>query len=156
MTHASELCSDCGICCDGALFGSVELEGPGLVVAREHRLPMVETADGHKLELPCPVLKGVLCGIYDERPECCAEYFCELLLRVEEHGLSLDEAREIIHKTRTVRSRVTAAVGATPWWLALRSASEAQRADPRWADDNAELLAKLKALEKLIQRHFWG
>ena len=156
VTRAAELCTDCGICCDGTLFSSVSLEAACLVTARVHRLPVLETASACKFELPCPALRGVLCGIYEERPEQCADFACELLIRVDEGGLSFDDARDIIEATRAVRSRVTAAVGSAPWWSAHRSALEAERTDPTWASDNAELLADLKALEELVRVHFWG
>ena len=156
MTRADELCTDCGICCDGTLFSSVSLEAPGLVAAHKHRLPVLETADACKLELPCPALRDVLCGIYEERPEQCAEYACELLIRTDEGQLGFDDAREIIEATRAVRARVTAAIGTTPWWTALRSATEAERDDASWASENATLLADLRSLEELVQRHFWG
>jgi Fe-S-cluster containining protein len=156
MTHASELCADCGICCDGTLFSSVSLDAPGLVTAREHHLPVLETADECKLELPCPALRGVLCEIYEERPECCADFACELLIRVDERGLSFADAREIIETTRALRAQVTAAVGEAPWWVAHRSALEAVRNNPDWARDHGELVADLKTLEKLVRLHFWG
>ena len=156
MTRAAELCTDCGICCDGALFSSVALDAAGLVTAREQRLSVVETASECQLPLPCGALRGVLCGIYEERPECCAEYECELRVRVVERGLSLAAARSIIDQTRVTRSRVLAAVGPTPWWAALRAATEAERTNQAWARENAALLADLKALDQLIRHHFWG
>ncbi|MBW2456513.1 MAG: YkgJ family cysteine cluster protein [Deltaproteobacteria bacterium] len=156
MTNASGLCTDCGICCDGTLFSSVTLNGTDLATTRGHRLPVVKTADGHKLELPCAALRGVLCGIYEERPECCADYACELLVRVADGRLSMENARDIIEVTRATRARVKAAVGATPWWLAQRSAIEAVRADGDWARDHAELVADLDTLEMLVGRHFRG
>lgn len=156
MPKASDLCTNCGICCDGTLFSSVSLEPEGIVTARQHHLPVLETASACKLELPCPALRGVLCGIYEDRPEQCADYACELLIRVEEDQLSFDDAREIIETTRTLREQVADAVGTTPWWVAHRSALEAERSNPTWASEQAELLRDLKALEAIVQRHFWG
>lgn len=154
--RAAELCSDCGICCDGTLFSSVSIEGAGLATARQHRLPIVETAEEHKLALPCGALRGVLCGIYEERPECCAEFSCELLLDVEHESRSFRDARRIIDATRAVSARVSAEVGDTPWWVAHRAAIAAERGDATWARDNAALLSDLKQLHELVTRHFWG
>lgn len=156
MTLDSELCSDCGICCDGTLFSSVSLDAAGLVTVRGQRLAVVETATESKLELPCAALRGVLCGIYEQRPECCAEFVCELLVQVDEGRLSVEAAREVIEVTRATAARVGEAVGATPWWIARRSALEAVRANGDWVRDNAELVQDLDALEKLVRRHFWG
>jgi Fe-S-cluster containining protein len=156
MPQPAELCTDCGICCDGTLFSSVSLDAHGLTAARKHRLPLLETRDAIKLELPCPALRGVLCGIYEERPEACADYACELLIGVDEAELEFDDARRIIEATRAIRTRVSEAIGTTPWWTARRSAREAAQKDPTWARDNAELLADLDELEQLVQQHFWG
>jgi hypothetical protein len=155
VTRAAELCTDCGICCDGTLFSSVTLEDADVPAVRQHRLPMLETQSSYELELPCAALRGVLCEIYDERPETCADFACELLIRVDERRMSFAKARGIIAKTRAARSRVDAFIGETPWWLAHRAAIEAART-PSWAADNAELVEGLKALEALVRRHFWG
>ncbi|RLB64679.1 MAG: hypothetical protein DRI90_04035 [Deltaproteobacteria bacterium] len=156
MPRASELCTDCGICCDGTLFSSVSLDAAGLVAARAHRLPVLETATESRLELPCAALRGMLCEIYDERPECCADYACELRLQVDDGRLTLADGQEIIEATRALRAQVVEAVGATPWWADHRSALEAERTNPSWAREKGELLAHLKALEKLVRHHFWG
>ena len=152
---AVTLCADCGICCDGGLFSSVSLEAEGLVAARKHHLPVVETASGDsKFLLPCPALRGVLCAIYDERPECCADFSCELLIQLDEEEVTADEAREIIAATRAARERVSDVIGDTPWWTARRTALDAQRDNSSAHDE--ELLADLNALEELIRVHFWG
>jgi Fe-S-cluster containining protein len=155
VTRAAELCTDCGICCDGTLFSSVTLEDADVPAVRQHRLPMLETQSSYKLELPCAALRGVLCEIYDERPETCADFACELLTRVDERRTSFAKARGIIAKTRAARSRVDASIGDTPWWVAHRSALEAQR-EPGWAEANAQLVEDLKTLDGLVRRHFWG
>lgn len=146
MPHASELCTDCGICCNGTLFSSVTLDVPAIVTARAHRLPILETASECRLELPCPALHGVLCGIYDERPEPCADYECELLLSVHNEELSFDEAREIIEETRALHDRVVDEVGTVSWWTARRTTLDASK----------EVSAEIEALESRVRTHFWG
>ena len=156
MLRPSELCCDCGLCCDGTLFSSLSLDAVGLSAARDHRLPVLQTHSGANLALPCAALQGVLCRIYEGRPQCCAEYECELLLRVTDHRQSFEQARKTIEATREIHRRVTAAVGRTRWWSAYRSALDAERTDSEWARDNADLLSDLKQLDKLIRRYFWG
>jgi hypothetical protein len=156
MTRAATLCSDCGICCDGTLFSSVTLEDADVVAVRQHRLPLLETRNGYRLELPCEARRGVLCGIYDERPEICADFACELRIRVEERRMSLSKARGIVAATRAARARVRAAIGDAPWWVAHRDALAAERANPDSVSDDAELGSDLKTLEALVRRHFWG
>ena len=146
MPHASELCTDCGICCNGTLFSSVTLDAAAIVTARAHHLPILETASECRLELPCPALHGVLCGIYEDRPEPCADYACELLLSVHNEELSFDDAREIIEHTRTIHERVVEEVGIVSWWTARRTA----------LDSSQELSEDLETLERLVRVHFWG
>jgi hypothetical protein len=101
-------------------------------------------------------LRGVLCGIYEERPECCAEYRCELLLRVADRRQTIDRARKTIEETRAVHRRVKAVVGQSPWWSAYRSALQAEQTDSEWVTDHAALASDLKQLDRLVRLHFWG
>ncbi len=156
MRAASELCYDCGLCCDGTLFSSVALDAQGIATAREHRLPLLETVDALKFELPCPALRGVLCGIYEERPETCADFSCEVLVAVDEGDLSFEDARAIIDRTRSLSLRIRAVIGDTPWWSARRSALAAQRSGGAHTIEQTERLMELNALEELVRDNFWG
>ncbi|MFP6685525.1 MAG: YkgJ family cysteine cluster protein [Polyangiaceae bacterium] len=156
MTRAADLCTDCGLCCDGTLFSSVSLDPAGLITAREHRLPVLETVDSCKLQMPCPALRDVLCGVYEDRPEECADFSCDLLERVEGGQQSFEGARRIIEETRALRARLSETIGDTPWWTARRSLLDAVHHAPDTAGDRDELLADLNALAKRVRRHFLG
>ena len=75
------LCTRCGLCCDGTLFGDVELTGP----AEAARLELLgldvdsDDADTELLALPCAGLRGTRCGVYAVRPRCCRTFECRLL-----------------------------------------------------------------------------
>jgi len=96
----------------------------------------------------------VLCEIYDERPEQCAEFACALLTHVAESRLSVADARAIIDETRATHERLAPLIGDTPWWRARRSAMEAARSDPAWAAEHANLMADLATMDELVHGHF--
>ena len=68
------LCTRCGLCCDGTLFGDVELRGP----REATRLAILgldvdtDDADAELLALPCRGLRGTRCGVYAYRPHAAA------------------------------------------------------------------------------------
>jgi hypothetical protein len=134
----------------------VSLDAAGLITAREHRLPVLETVDSCKLQMPCPALRGVLCGVYEDRPEECADFSCDLLERVEEGRLSFGAARRIIEETRALCARIKERIGDTPWWTARRSLLDGVHDAPGTAGVRDEGLADLNALAKRVRRHFLG
>jgi uncharacterized protein len=75
------LCTRCGLCCDGTLFGDVELSGP----AEATRLEILglnvdeDEAGAELLALPCAGLRGTRCSVYAHRPRCCRTFECRLL-----------------------------------------------------------------------------
>ena len=75
------LCTRCGLCCDGSLFGDVELVGPGEATRLEIMGLEIDDnqADGDLLLQPCAALQGRRCGIYAHRPKCCRSFECRLL-----------------------------------------------------------------------------
>jgi len=80
----SQLCPQCGLCCNGVLFGDVELQrgddakrlaGLGVELFRKGR----KTAFAQ----PCSCLVKGMCRIYADRPQRCAAFDCGLLKRVQ-------------------------------------------------------------------------
>jgi Fe-S-cluster containining protein len=103
----SSLCQSCGLCCDGSLFGRVDLqieEGQG---ARKSRLRVVR--DGKSFEQPCSALAAIArppgdrrsCAIYAERPLSCRRFVCRLYEKYRREGGSIEEP---VSKVRRVRS----------------------------------------------------
>ena len=72
------LCSACGSCCRGVMFGVVELE-EGEEPAPEVRRRL-DIVDG-KFPQPCAAHDGASCTIYDARPRACRNYTCALYKR---------------------------------------------------------------------------
>lgn len=103
------LCTHCGLCCDGSLFGDVELasrkEADGLTILG---LEIDDDGDGEVLVQPCRALQGTRCGVYAHRPECCRTFACRLLLDAGSGAVSVERARTLIDLTLADIGRVTA------------------------------------------------
>lgn len=96
------LCTRCGLCCDGTLFGDVELVGPRETTRLEALGLDVDTDDGdvELLALPCRGLRGTRCGVYAHRPRCCRTFECRLLQDAERGGVTVDEALKRIAEAK--------------------------------------------------------
>lgn len=94
LSTASDLCVSCGLCCSGPMFTLCKLKPgeEGVVAALGLSPGPHEGAFG----LPCPLIKDKCCTIYDQRPQGCRSYRCEILLDVEAGRLEVERAREII------------------------------------------------------------
>lgn len=103
------LCTRCGLCCDGTLFGDVELTGPAEAARLEVLGLNVEAddADLDLLSLPCAALHGTRCGIYAHRPQCCRTFECRLLQNAARGAVSVDQALTQIAVARAQVQHVT-------------------------------------------------
>ncbi|MGE0811807.1 MAG: YkgJ family cysteine cluster protein [Vicinamibacterales bacterium] len=103
------VCTRCALCCDGTLFGDVELTGRR-EAARLEVLGLevdADDADVDLLALPCAALRGTCCGIYPRRPRACRTFACRLLQSVERGLVTADVALERVAEARAQVRRVT-------------------------------------------------
>jgi Fe-S-cluster containining protein len=56
--------------------------------------------------LPCPMLSGTRCTIYEHRPTGCAAFRCEVLKGAEEGRLSLEAARAHVRQAKALLARL--------------------------------------------------
>jgi uncharacterized protein len=98
----SQLCPNCGLCCNGVLFADVELragddakrlKGLGLTLLKKGRGKLA-------FAQPCACFDGKLCTIYADRPKRCQTFECGLLKRVQAGELEADAALKAIAQTR--------------------------------------------------------
>lgn len=104
----ARLCPACGLCCNGVLFGDVELQrnddakqlaALGVELFRKGR----KTAFAQ----PCACLVKGLCRIYADRPQRCATFDCALLKRVQRQEIPPAAA---LKKIATAKRRVAEVV----------------------------------------------
>lgn len=161
----SQLCPACGLCCNGVLFGDVELQREddrnrlkslGVDLFRKSR----KTA----FSQPCSCFDGNLCGIYADRPKQCRAFECGLIKRVSAGKLTTGAALKVIADTRRRSEAVLKLV------RELGNTDEAKPLNRRYADvvgqpidmaaDEAdlerrgELMMGVASLMKLLQRDF--
>jgi Fe-S-cluster containining protein len=104
----SFLCQACGLCCDGSLFGRVDLETEEVAGARKRHLRIV--GSGRSFEQPCCALvmdtrRGSdrrRCSIYEERPLSCRRFVCRLYDKYRRDGGSIEEALSVIRRVRSL------------------------------------------------------
>lgn len=161
----AELCPACGLCCNGVLFGDVEL-GPDDRARALEKVGLALKQKGRKLAFvqPCACFDGKLCRIYGERPERCRTFECGLLKRVQAGKLESVAALKLILRvqrqaqaienllerlgnrdSRAPLSRRYAKVMAEPIDLS---------GDEDVVELRAELMLGVAALMKLLHRHF--
>jgi hypothetical protein len=106
----SALCRSCGLCCDGSLFGRVDLEAREVEGARTHRLRVV--AGGRCFEQPCGALAAIpgssgerACAVYEERPRSCRRFECRLYSKYRGEGGPIDEPLSVVRRARLLLAR---------------------------------------------------
>ena len=163
----SQLCPACGLCCNGVLFGDVELQR-GDNPKRLAELGMELFRKGRKqcFHQPCACFDGKLCQIYAERPARCRTFECKLLQKTEAGEVTVPMALKSIADARRVTDAVRklvrelgnndesvplnrryAAVAAKPIDLAM---------DDQCAGRRGELMQAVDKLVKVLERDFLG
>jgi uncharacterized protein len=102
------LCTQCGLCCDGTLFGDVELAGRREATRLEALGLDVDSddADVELLALPCAGLRGTRCGVYAHRPQCCRTFECRLLQQAQRGEVTAADALARIAAAKAQVARV--------------------------------------------------
>ncbi len=161
-----QLCTRCGLCCDGSLFADVELAGVAEAAGLEAMGLEIEEDDtnGGLLVQPCGALRGKRCGIYAHRPECCRTFECRLLQDARRGTVSVKQATEQIAETLQHVGRVrklAAELGQRDARLPLKeryadalALADEAGANPSQAQKRAELEAEMGAVERSITERF--
>lgn len=101
MSAVPELCPQCGLCCNGVLFGDVELQrgDDGKKLAT---LGVELLLKGRKkaFSQPCACFDGSLCTIYTDRPKRCRSFECRQVKQVDAGKVSLAAAQRKIQEAR--------------------------------------------------------
>lgn len=168
MNHeANVLCTECGICCDGTLYGGVALGiaanavGDAEITRLQRRgLRVVVTEDGTPEMLqPCAALRGCLCAVYEERPAACAAYACQLRDDVERGDRPLEAARSTVREARllveNIRTGLRLPDGVSIWQgIAALERPPSAEAEEAWAKEHADSLRAVSSLIALLRATF--
>ena len=161
----SQLCPNCGLCCNGVLFADVELQ-KGDNAGRLIDLGMSLKKKGMKRAFvqPCRCFDGKLCQIYADRPKRCATFECGLLKRVQSGAMPapaalkrIADAKKFVEKVRRLLRRL----GDNEEQLALTKRYSRMMSQPidLSADDDAgeargELMLAVNDLMHSLKRDF--
>jgi uncharacterized protein len=164
-SQATDLCSACGLCCNGILFYSVRLQpkdspkeliGLGLKLQRKKKQ--------YSILQPCPAFCGTHCSIYEKRPERCRAFECEQLRqltagettealaleKIREARESADHVMELMwnmgerNEKRNILRRYESICARVP------DASE----EPLATHLKNQLTAAMQKMEEILQQHF--
>src|SRR5258706_12208785 len=98
----AELCPACGLCCNGVLFGDVELQaGDDADLLKALGLTLRRKGRKQAFDQPCSCFDGKLCGIYSERPRRCRTFECRLLQRVQNGERKTNQALKTIKEAKS-------------------------------------------------------
>ena len=105
--NLEQLCTNCGLCCDGTLFQIVRLQAgdaPARLLACGLRLRRKQGE--YFMEQPCAALQERRCTAYADRPARCRAFNCRQLTQVQNGLKSGEEALALIHNTHSLVQHV--------------------------------------------------
>lgn len=154
------ICTDCAMCCNGALFDWVRAPADELARLPAAAFTAHQDSKGSGFAQPCPLLEGSLCSAYAIRPGGCRKFECNLLRRHKAGAVSRDEALEVIASARQLLGGVRgllepgeslpAARARWKRWFAKRADGEAGPQAPA----QAAFLLRMTMLNRFLDRHF--
>ena len=101
MPDGSDLCLQCGLCCNGTLFETISILPDERTPLEVLGAPVDTRAIGsiREMPLPCAALIGATCSIYGARPSTCGRYKCGVLHEYEA-GATLRDCLAVIDRVR--------------------------------------------------------
>ena len=109
LSDAVRLCLSCGICCSGVLFAYAPLKQDEIGLATKaglEKYTFSKDDEGEAFKQPCACWEGK-CTIYPNRPDVCGSYRCQLLQRLDDGKVSLEQALEIVSRTKNLVHSIT-------------------------------------------------
>jgi Fe-S-cluster containining protein len=95
------------MCCDGTLFNYVTLNSDDLPrLTKYPHLKIELRSQQESFGEPCILHTGKGCSAYDDRPDTCRRYVCEVLRSANREELTEDEAVGLIREARALVENV--------------------------------------------------
>ena len=111
--NGSDLCLQCGACCDGTLFDRARLGDDQFDLAASLGMETARDPEGSGgFVQPCPRFRGGCCSIYDQpKPRICGDYQCGLLRAYLAGDENLDRCLASINLVRSLAHELEVAMG---------------------------------------------
>ena len=156
--NGSDLCLDCGLCCNGVLHDSIGITEEEVELAQSgggvDRQP-----DRLLTPLPCPFVCGAACTIYEKRYSSCREYQCGLLKTFHAGAVTIEDARQRVAEAKRLLSEVQALLPkgqrlsqARTEWRLRANAPVSESSEERAAIGKLQL--RMTMLNMFLDRHF--
>ena len=152
----SALCTECGLCCTGALHKYAVLDADEIDFARSIGMTL-RTEGKPGFALPCPKLSDTCCSIYGDRPKVCRRFKCALLKRVDDRSIEFDAAAAFVAEARRLFDHVRAHLpdGMTiAMARAINEASPTSHSDAIGRSSAMRLRLAIMALSLFLDQHF--
>jgi hypothetical protein len=95
------LCNNCGLCCDGHVFATVDVEKSSVSPLKNAGFELNEDSNGGTyFSQPCIAHEGNRCVVYNIRPENCKQFQCILLKNYLAGYIEFDDALSIVQNCR--------------------------------------------------------
>ena len=155
---ASDLCTQCGLCCDGTIYPKARAFPDDLTGLAEHGLTVLGQGEDEKLAfaLPCPRLKGTCCTIYQERFTVCRRFRCALLQRLDGGEIDVTAALATVAKARALVAAAEPEARTVARRFEQRRSTSDWRdiADPELREAAGRRKLLITALEHYLNKHF--
>ena len=155
-SNGSALCTQCGLCCTGALHDFAVLEPEETAFARRIGMTL-RTEDRPGFALPCPFLANSCCTIYADRPKVCARYKCALLESLEAGTSTLPAALDKVATAKELLGRAASLMpdGMTvPIARSINEAPPASEGDADRRSSQLHLRLAMTSLSLFLDQHF--
>lgn len=159
---ASNLCTKCGLCCNGVLFDWVPVAADEEQRLRGLGFVLDPNEEGLRFAQPCPKFECGLCQVYGDRPRPCRRFRCKLLQKLEGGDIGLAEAeaivaqaKELIEEVRPSLQPQSDVVSVGNFWGRLFKRWQAGSPRQRAEQGTAALVLKLTVLNRFLERHFF-
>jgi hypothetical protein len=110
----SELCLQCGLCCDGTLFTEIKMDDDERAYVESLGLVPQVAPDGALTgpPQPCPAFRDGCCSLYEVgRPQTCGSYACGLLVSYTSGRVGLDDCLPVVHLVRSLARELEVEIG---------------------------------------------
>ena len=154
VPSASELCTSCGMCCDGTLFSFVAISASEAQTLTAAGIEVRDEAGRLRLLQRCGALEGCSCTVYAQRPFVCRRFDCLLARSLNEKDLPLADALEIVAEARARLGRLEGLLprvkAGEPSGAVRRAAALSQSGRPV----SASARAAWDEAQEFLRRHF--
>lgn len=106
-SKGSELCLYCGLCCRGVIFNRAALKPDEIRPAKDYGLHYFTAGNGeYAFRLPCRLYQNNKCSIYLNRLNACKRYRCNLLKRLINGEIGLEESKLIVFQVKSLMDSI--------------------------------------------------